>query len=69
MKRLAAIRKGQRMKTFLIAIALVALACIAGLLLANAARALFTGESFPPPRMQDKLIYTIRVPAPSPATP
>lgn len=37
------------MKTILIALALVAFACIAGLLLAQAAKALFTGESFPVP--------------------
>lgn len=28
-----------------------------------------TGESFQPPPMQDKLIYVIRVPAPSPLSP
>lgn len=37
------------MKTFLIALALVALACTAGLLLGMAGKALFTGESFPHP--------------------
>ena len=37
------------MKTFLIALALVATVCISGLLLAQAFKALFTGESFPHP--------------------
>lgn len=27
------------------------------------------GESFPPPPMKDKLVYTIRVPAASPISP
>lgn len=27
------------------------------------------GESFPPPKLQDKLVYVLRVPATSPITP
>ena len=37
------------MKIFLIALALVATTCVAGLLLGQAFKALFTGESFPMP--------------------
>ena len=37
------------MKTFLIALLLVAITFVCGLLLAQAAKALFTGESFPMP--------------------
>jgi hypothetical protein len=31
--------------------------------------AFLRGESFPPPPMQDKLVYVVRVPAPSPLIP
>ena len=41
------------MKTFLIALALVATVCISGLLLAQAFKALFTGESFRVPVPQN----------------
>ena len=37
------------MKTFLTALAIVTITCVAGLLLGQAFKALFTGESFPVP--------------------
>lgn len=41
--------EGCEMKSLLVALILVAATCIAALLLAQAAQALFTGESFPVP--------------------
>lgn len=57
------------MKAALIAFSLVAGVCILGLLLGLAGKALFTGESFPPPKMENKAVYYIRVPASSPISP
>lgn len=54
------------MKLFYIALTLVAGACVAGLLLGYAVKALFTGESSPLPHLENKAVYYVRVPASSP---
>lgn len=57
------------MKLFFIAVLLVALTCVAGLLLSQAVHVLFEGESFPPVPMSKKEITFLRVPASSPISP
>lgn len=57
------------MKIFLIAFALVATVCLAGLLLSQAVKVLFTGESFPPQPVKQQAVYYKRVPATSPISP
>ena len=57
------------MKLFAIALMLVMAACVIGLLLAQVGKSLFTGESFPPPHLENKAVYYVRVPAPSPISP
>lgn len=57
------------MRLFAIALLLVALTCMAGLLLGQAVHVLFEGESFPPMPMSTKEITFLRVPATSPISP
>lgn len=44
------------MKTFLTALAAVVIVCVAGLLIGQAFKALFTGESFPMPLPKTVLV-------------